>query len=241
MVPADSFGSLMDKAVNRRKTVSTEEIERRSVPRRPLRARGVRRVEILLDATEHLLAYSHNDDISLATIAEQAGVPLPSVYHFFPNRNAALVALAGRYHRDLAKLSRQPLDPEPTEWQDLVRMRQRNGARYLNRHPAALRLFMGAGVSVEVRNLDLRGNAALAVSRAEDLRQRFDCSSLSNLEFWLAVSIGIMDGIWAISYAENGTIEDAYVAESSRAAIAYLRCFLPEQLLPRQPNPAPGR
>ncbi|MFK4810974.1 TetR/AcrR family transcriptional regulator [Devosia sp. ZW T5_3] len=226
----------MDRGLVRRKSVSPEEIERRSVPRRPLRARGVKRVEVLLDATEHLLAYSHNDDISLATIAEQAGVPLPSVYHFFPNRNAALVALAGRYHRDLANLARQPLDPEPSEWQDLIRMRQRNGARYLNRHPAALRLFMGAGVSVEVRHLDLRGNAALAVSRAEDLRQRFDCSGLLNLEFWLAVSIGIMDGIWAISYAEHGTIEDVYVAESSRAAIAYLRCFLPEQLAPRPPN-----
>lgn len=213
-------------------SVSPEEIERRTVLRRPLRARGIKRVEVLLDATEHLLAYTRNEDISLATIADEAGVPLPSVYHFFPNRNAVLVALAGRYHRDLAKLSSQPLDPEPLDWQELIRIRQRNGARYLNRHPAALRLFMGAGVSVEVRHLDLRGNAALAARRAEDMRQRFDCGSLHDLEHWLAISIGIMDGIWAISYAEHGSVTDAYVVESSRAAIAYLRCFLPEQLSP---------
>lgn len=226
-------------AVPLRKAASTDEIERRIVLRRPLRARGIKRVEVLLDATEYILAYSRNDEISLAAIAEQAGVPLPSVYHFFPNRNAALVALAGRYHRDLAELARQPLEPEPEGWQDMVRMRQRIGARYLNRHPAALRLFMGAGVSVEVRTLDLRGNATNAAARAADMRQRFECTGLDDLEHWLAVSIGLMDGIWAISYAEHGTITDEYVIESTRASIAYLRCYLPE-FLPRRTPPKTG-
>lgn len=209
---------------------SPAEVERNIVVRRPLRARGIRRVEVLLDATEQLLAYSPDDDISLATIALHAGVPVPSVYHFFPNRNAALVALAGRYHRELAQVNSRPLAPEPPTWQEMVRMRQKDGADYLNRHPAALRLFMGAGVSVEVRNLDLSGNAETAVNRAGQWRQRFDCSGLSRLEFWLAVVIGLTDGIWAISYSQHGVITEEYVAESSRASIAYLRSFLPEEL-----------
>lgn len=197
---------------------------------RPLRARGIRRVEQLLDATERLLSRSAQEEVNLAGIATEAKVPLPSVYHFFPNRNAILVALAGRYHRELAAFANEPLDPEPETWQETVRVRQVKGARYLNEHPAALRLFMGAGLSVEVRTLDLRGNATLAESRAADMRERFECSGLGNLEYWLAVSIGLMDGIWAISYAEHGRITDDYVTESSRAAIAYLRCYLPEHL-----------
>ena len=210
-----------------------DEIERRTAPRRPLRARGIRRVETLLDATEHLLVTRQDEDISLATIAAQAGVPLPSVYHFFPNRNAVLVALAGRYHRDLAALSAKVLEPAPATWQDMIRRRQQIGAAYLNDHPAALRLFMGAGVSVEVRTLDLRGNASLAERRAADMRRLFDCRGLARLEHWLAVSIGLMDGIWAISYAESSRITPEYVEESSRAAIAYLRCFLPDELTRR--------
>jgi AcrR family transcriptional regulator len=226
----------MHKAPAARPQGDFEEVERRIVTRRPLRGRGIRRVEILLDATEHLLAYSRNGDISLAAIAEQAGVPLPSVYHFFPNRNAALVALAGRYHRDLAAMSMEPLEPEPLNWQDMLVLRHRNGARYLNRHPAALKLFMGAGVSVEVRTLDLRGNASLAARRADNMRQRFECTGLDRLEHWIALSIGLTDGIWAISYAEHGMITDDYIAEGSRAAIAYLRCYLPEYLPRRQPG-----
>jgi AcrR family transcriptional regulator len=227
----------MSGSLQGKNPTTTEEIERQIVLRRPLRTRGLRRVETLLDATERLLSRSRGDDLSLANIAAEAGVPLPSVYHFFPNRNAILVALAGRYHRELASFANEPLDPEPDSWQETVRLRQQKGAAYLNAHPAALRLFMGAGVSVEVRTLDLRGNATLASRRAADMRERFECAGLTDLERWLAVSIGLMDGIWAVSYAEHGRITDDYVVESTRAAVAYLRCYLPEHL----PHRSPGR
>ncbi len=187
-----------------------------SQSRLPQRQRGVRRYEQLLDATEALLVARPETDLSLSMIAEAAGVPLPSVYHFFPNRNAIFMALAERFHRHLATLAAQPLQPRPESWQDVIRRRQTAGARYLNAHPAALRLFMGASVSVEVRNLDLRGNASLALTRAEEFRRLFDCSSLTALEHWLAVTIGLMDGIWAISWTETRSITDAYLGRKHR-------------------------
>lgn len=202
--------------------------------RQPQRQRGVDRFEILLDAAETKLVEAPDEDITLSMIAKAAKVPLPSVYHFFPNRNAILVALAQRFHKDLAKITLVPLDPPPVEWQEIVRRRQQNGAAYLNAHPAALRLFMGAGVSVEVRNLDLQGNASLAHVRAEDFRSSFSCGHIPELERVLAVSIGLMDGIWAISYSEHSRITDHYLNESIRATIAYLRCYLPEVLTPRR-------
>lgn len=91
---------------------------------------------------------------------------------------------------------------------------------------------MGAGVSAEVRTLDLRGNASLSALRAAEFRRWFDCSSIPDLERRLAISIGIMDGIWAISWSQHKRITDAFLAESTRASTAYLRCFLPE-ILPR--------
>ncbi|MBL4766368.1 MAG: TetR/AcrR family transcriptional regulator [Rhodobacteraceae bacterium] len=198
--------------------------------RKPLRKRGIRRVEILLDATEALLEETTDVDISLSLIAERANVPLPSIYHFFPNRNSILVVLAQRFHKRLAAAANAPLDPAPERWQDIIHRRQISGAAYLNRHPAALRLFMGAGVSAEVRNLDLRGNASLAESRAREFRTWFDCSGILDLEHRLAVSIGVMDGIWAISWSQHRQVTDDYLAESTLAATAYLRCFLPEVL-----------
>jgi AcrR family transcriptional regulator len=201
--------------------------------RQPQRKRGIARFHHLLDATEALLTKRPDSDISLALLAQEAGVPLPSIYHFFPNKDAILVALAMRYHEQLAEMAREPLDPPPESWQEIVIRRQKGGVRFLNAHPSALRLFMGAGVSAEVRTLDLDGNAALAQLRAREFRHWFDCRAICDLEARLAVSIGIMDGVWAISWSQHRRLTDAYLAESIRASIAYLRCYLPE-ILPRR-------
>lgn len=200
--------------------------------RLPQRRRGIERFEHLLDATEALLSESPESDISLSLVAQRAAVPLPSIYHFFPNKDAILVALAQRYHAALAQMAQSPLDPPPVTWQDIIRIRQTRGVAYLNAHPSALRLFMGAGVSVEVRNLDLQGNASLAIARAAEFRHWFDCRTIPDLEHRLAISIGIMDGIWAISWSQHRYITPDYLGESIRASVTYLRCYLPEILPP---------
>lgn len=196
--------------------------------RPPMRKRGLERHGLLLDATADLLADRSEEDISLAQIAERAGVPLASVYHFFPNRNAAFVALAQRYHAELGASTRTPISPPPLTWQDYVQRRQHQGAAYLNANPAALRLFMGAAVSVEVRNTDLNGNAELAKLRTAYLKATFDMPNIPDLEQKIAASIALVDGIWALSYSQHREITDSYLAESIRAAVSYLRCYLPE-------------
>ena len=201
-----------------------------SQARPPQRRRGRERFARLLDVTEALLVERPDADVTLAMIAERAGVPLPSVYHFFPNRNAILIELARRYHQDLTEQNLQPLTPPPDSWQGLVRARHAIGRDYLNAHPAALRLFMGAGVSVEVRTLDLNGNTSMAGLRAAQMRARFDCRGLDGLDAWLGNAFGLIDGIWAISWARHGVVTDPYLEESLRAAVAYLRCYLPEHL-----------
>lgn len=207
-------------------------VQRRVHVRRPLRQRGVKRLELLLDATAAVLTRAPDGEISLADIAQESGVPLASVYHFFPNRIAALVALAGRHHGALATSSRQS-NFRAGDWQSYVRQWHVAGADYLNARPDALRLFMGAGVSVEVRRLDFGGNERIASAHADRLRQDFHCDDIVDLEYYLKVSAGVLDGIWSISYAETGSITDEYLEEATMAVLAYLRCHLPERLKPR--------
>ncbi len=197
------------------------------------RKRGIERYELLLDAAAAVLGQRPNEDISLAQIAENAGVPLASVYHFFPNRNAALEALASRYHGQIFELAMTEGSNIPDRWQDVFIYRLRRSAAFLNSEPAALRLFMGAGVSVEIRNVDVSGNAAIATRRAEYLREVFDLPAMPELEKRIAISLALIDGIWALSYAMHGHITDEYVEEAVLAALTYLRCYLPEHLQKR--------
>jgi len=203
--------------------------------RKPQRKQGLKRFDLLLDTVEALLEDPTVEDISLALVAERAGVPISSLYHFFPNRDSAYFALAQRFHQALHELAEQPLPHRPASWQELIEIKQRNGAHYLNAHPAALRLFMGAGMSMDVRNLDMYSNARLARGRAEFIGQYFHTEHVENLERHLAIAIGLADGIWAVSYSETKEITPYFLKEATRATILYLRSYLPEFLAPRLP------
>lgn len=200
----------------------------RTDARKPVRKSARERYDLLLDATDRVLADPANEDVSLAQIATVAGIPLASVYHFFPNRNAAFVALAQRFHAELRYIASQPHPTAPQSWQEMVAMNQRRAAAYLNERPAALRLFMGAGVSVQVRNTDMLGNAALTRMRVDQFQQLFDMPRVPDLELRLAVALAVSEGVWALSYSSHGRITEAFIEESVRAAVSYLRCFLPE-------------
>lgn len=203
-------------------------------PARPMRKRGIERHNLLLHATERLLAESSDEDVSLAQIAEAAEVPLASVYHFFPNRNAAFVALALRFNEEIYRLSIQPLrDPEPQTWQEMLEMKHARAAAFQNSRPAALRLFLGAGVSVAVRNADLTGNTRIARSRERLFDAYFHVPYVPDFAERLEVSGAAMDGIWALSYGRHGVITEEFRKEATAVAVTYLRRYLPE-FLPRK-------
>lgn len=204
-----------------------------------MRKRGIERVELLLDATAELISEQPDEDVSLAQIAERSGVPLASIYHFFPNRNAALVALAQRYHQQIYALPTFPPGQLPARWQDVMAYRAEASAAFLNANPAALRLFMGAGVSVEVRNADISGNSRIASYRADYLRRTFVMAPMPDLEKRIALALAVIDGIWSYSYSQHRCITPEYVEEGAHTAILYLRRYLPE-ILPLQPGVSPA-
>jgi len=75
-------------------TTTTDQLAPR---RRPSQDRSRDRVERILDATAALLAGDTPvDKITTAAIAEAAGVPIGSVYQYFPNKLAVLAELARR-------------------------------------------------------------------------------------------------------------------------------------------------
>ena len=64
--------------------------------RQPSQDRSRDRVERILEATAVLLENTPVDKLTTAAIAEQAEVPIGSVYQYFPNKLAILAELARR-------------------------------------------------------------------------------------------------------------------------------------------------
>lgn len=66
-------------------------------PREPQQDRGQRRVEEILDAAQAVVSEVGWEAATTQLIAERAQSSMGSLYHFFPTKDAILVALAKRY------------------------------------------------------------------------------------------------------------------------------------------------
>jgi AcrR family transcriptional regulator len=65
-----------------------------SVRRRPVQERGKRRFELILSSARTQLAEVGLDGFTLEGVAGAAGVPIGSVYQFFPNKHALIAELS---------------------------------------------------------------------------------------------------------------------------------------------------
>src|ERR1051325_5246022 len=66
-------------------------------PTRRRQARGQRRLELIVDTDAQVFADVGFEAASTNLIAARAGVPIGSVYQFFPNKDAIAEVLADRF------------------------------------------------------------------------------------------------------------------------------------------------
>ncbi len=205
--------------------------------RKPAQQRSRIRFEALLDAADSLLAKNETTDVGLYDIAAAAGVPPASVYHLFPTKEAAFVALAERYLVGLHDHIIRPFDPaKAPRWRDLIVMEMYRAVEYYNQNPVMSKLFLGENVLPDVRMLDVRNVAAVSSSSYDRMNSYFEMPYLHNPDIKFAVLIGIYDGIWMTSYARHGHITEDFARETEMAAIAYCETFLPPVLPLRAPS-----
>ena len=205
--------------------------------RRPSQQRSRLRYEMLLDATDALLADKETTEVGLYDIAAAAKVPPASVYHLFPTKEAAFVALAERYLIGLSAHITRPLQVgELRRWRDLVTTELHRAIEYYNNNKVMSKLFFGANVVPDVRLLDVRNVEAVSASIYDRMNAMFEMPYLHDADTKFAALIGIYDGIWMTSYARHGLITPEFARETELAGLASCETFLPAVIPLRAPK-----
>lgn len=202
--------------------------------RRPSRERGQVRFQCLLRSAEALLSEHDPDHVGLYQIAEHAGIAPASVYHFFPTKNAALLALAEKYHGEIRVLVNAPVPAARlVSWQDLLIIRQERAVAYYNAHVAAAKIFLGIHPSWEIHQADKSYNRKASETLFGYLDHFFQMPYVQDPQTKFEVVYSIADAIWSISFERHGTISARYCEEATTACVAYCRTFLPDRVMPR--------
>ena len=93
------------------------------VRKKPAQARARATVEAILQAAAHILTRKGYDALTTNHVAERAGVSIGSLYQYFPNKDAILVALASRHLDDIERTIDEAMArrPQARSFPDIVR------------------------------------------------------------------------------------------------------------------------
>lgn len=213
-------------------------IRRRPVtlPRTPQRRNGRKKFEQLLDNLELLLESRETNEITLADLSQAAQVPTASVYHFFPNRDAAFAALAQRQFA--IPLSAEVLFP-PGEsydsWQQLIgKLLDRLQTEFESSIPR-LKIKFGPTPCWATREVLIENNRQVAALLHSGFAERFTLPAAQDWRENFVMAVTIADAFWSLSFSRSGRITTQSADEARRAVIAYLSTYLGDSLESRQP------
>ncbi len=190
----------------------------------------IRRQKLLTGAKKLSETHSIND-ITLAAVCEEAGIPRASAYHFFPNIEAIFLALrflnAIEILEELSTVETVGFD----RWQGYFNSLINRCVDIYNNDQTKAKLIY------DTNTPDFEGD-----SFGEDidhqivdlvykrLSERYEMPKFEDIQDTLLIAYSIINGIFTLSYRRHGSITDNYLQEANTASIAYLRCYLPEKL-----------
>lgn len=182
------------------------------------RKRGRERRQLLLNAAYELLCARPVEDVSFRDIADEAGVPEGSAYHFFANRFDLFSALAEELSEQFIEAHRREVPPSRRKtWQALAGYLIDVGEGVYAENPPARQLLIGGKTPHEVKQADRLNDRAVGNVMFEVFSEYFELPESDEMRNAFYYFIEITDLIFTLSVIEHGKITPAMLAEAKRA------------------------
>jgi AcrR family transcriptional regulator len=160
--------------------------------REPVQRRSAARVSSILDACAGLLDEFDYDELTTSKIAERAGVPIGSLYQYFPDKRAVVQALTMRnLDAFSAEVERIFTGPTPTAWRESVDIVLDVYLRMLDEVPGFGRIRFGDVVDTHLLDADDDNDAVIAAKLAHLFARSYRVELTPDLQlaFWMVVEV----------------------------------------------------
>lgn len=203
----------------------------RTASARKPRASSQARIQLILDAARQLLAENGVDSLSIYSVAERAGIPPSSVYHFFASVPALLQGLTADIHAAFRATLQQPVNhAELRDWRDLSRIVEQRMLDIYSADSAARQLILSQHGLAEVTQADHQHDLELGRLMHDLFNRHFPLPELPQDIDVFALALELGDRVYARSVQQSGEITPRLAEEGQRVFDAYLGLYLPAGL-----------
>ena len=172
--------------------------------RQPSQARGINRVNDILDACETLLGEKRYEEIIIDAIIETADVTRGTLYHFFENKRSVFLAVM---HRALLEIDEQT-NPKPgedkLEFVDYVARVERRLQQVWKRHDHIVEFYEANKYSPDFNERRQEQHMRSVEAMADELRSRHPEISLTRAQgISRTLLLAIYTGLDAVSLSQS--------------------------------------
>jgi AcrR family transcriptional regulator len=193
--------------------------------RTPTQVRSRERVEKILDAASQIVVAGGVDALTTRSIAEAAGIPVASLYQYFADRDAILLALVERDTAEMDEQVRHDLAALPSlSIANLVETTMRAYTSVYARRPDFLEIWVRGRLNSSVNDYGRQHNRRTAA----ELRDFAIAAGLVRTDTPLAVTelaVEIGDKVFQLAYETDLDGDEFVISQGIAMVTAYLLTY----------------
>ena len=204
--------------------------------REPRQARSRARLAQILAAADAILAEEGVEALTIRRIAERAGVPVGTLYQFFPDKGSVVDAVARAYIAEFdALVDGLVSSAADGDWSDPVGRIVDEFVALYRSHPGYVALWSGRHLSPELARADEANNQLIAAGVQRLLAEHAGVADGSALELAVGVAVRTADALLQYAFSVSPDGDEAVLGELKTLLRLYLANLAPAPASP------PGR
>jgi AcrR family transcriptional regulator len=191
--------------------------------RQPRQQRSRARVRHILEAADAILSAEGFEALTVRRLAQVAGVPVGSIYQFFPDKAAVVDALAGTYIGQFDAAIEQLVAASQAQlWADPVGTLIDAFTALYRANPGYVALWSGRHVSPELARADEANNAAIAEGVRRILVRQAQLADSADLARAARIAVVVADALLQFAFRQAPDGDEQVLGELKELLRLYL-------------------